>query len=122
MAKNRIQNGKRISVTLGATITSGTPLRIGDMLGVALKDGVSGDVVEFAISEVYDLPVLSTDTIVQGDKMTFDASAEGGTVTNGAPVAASGDVADFGIAWEAHAAGAGNVACLLVPGEGTGTV
>jgi len=116
MAKNRVQNGDRITVTLTGTVASGDPIRIGDMLGVCLTDGVSGDDIACAVSQVHNLPKLSTETYTQGDVLHFDASAEGGTVTAVTLTPASGDVADFGIAWEASSAGAGNIAVKLVNG------
>ena len=120
MAKNRVQNGRRITADPGATVSSGDVVVIGDLVCVALVDGVAGTPIEFAVSEVYDLPKAVATAFAQGVGVSWDASA--GEVV-AAPIAmpAAGDVQNFGIAWEAAINGNATVAIHLTPGTGATT-
>lgn len=72
MAKNFIQPGKVLDVTLAATITSGSGLLVGKRLGVALGDGASGDTISVQVEGVFNLPKLGTDVVAQGDVLYWD--------------------------------------------------
>ncbi len=120
MAKNRVQNGRRISADPGATVSSGDVAVIGNLVGIWLVDGVSGTEIEAAISEVYNLPKVDAAVIAQGERVIFDLSA--GEVDDENATPAAGDVSNFGVAWEAKGATTGeNIAVLLTPGTGTVT-
>ncbi len=120
MATNRVQNGRRIDVTLGGTVSSGDAIIVGNMVGVCTVDGVSGDVIAVAISEVYNLPKLDAAVIAQGEAVAFDVSAQEVDDENITP--ASGDIETFGVAWEAKGATTSElIAVLLTPGTGTVT-
>jgi predicted RecA/RadA family phage recombinase len=123
MATNRVQNGRRIDVTLGGTVSSGDPIVVGNMVGVCLVDGVSGDVIAVAIMEVYNLPKLDAAVIVQGESVAFDVSAgANGEVDDENITPGAGDVSNFGIAFEGKGATTGEtIAVLLTPGTGTVT-
>jgi predicted RecA/RadA family phage recombinase len=72
MAKNYIQPGEVLDVTLSATITSGSGLLVSKRLGVALTDGASGDTIAVQVKGVFNLPKLSTDVVAQGDLLYWD--------------------------------------------------
>jgi len=120
--RNLVSDGKRINVTLAATIVSGGGLQIGDMLGVASVDGVNGDNIAFAIRQTYELPKATADVIAAGDVVNWDASGNGGLgeITSAA-TAAAGDVTACGVAMEAAAGGVLLIAVQLTPGTGTGS-
>jgi predicted RecA/RadA family phage recombinase len=78
MATNRRQNGRRITADPGGTVASGDVVVIGDMVCVALVDGVSGTEMEFAVSEVYALPKLDAAVIAAGESVAWET--KGATV------------------------------------------
>ncbi len=120
MATNRVQNGRRIDVTLSGTVLTGAVIIVGNMVGIALVSGVSGDVISVAIGEVYNLPKKDGAVIAQGERVGWDVST--GDVDDAAATPAAGDVSAFGVAWEGKGATTGeNIAVLLTPGVGTVT-
>jgi predicted RecA/RadA family phage recombinase len=116
--RNKVQDGKSINVTLAAAITSGDPLGISDMVGVASVDGEIGDNIAFRTEGVFRCPKLTTDVVVQGDTLNWDASA--GEFILGA-TAAAGDVTAAGVAWEDAGNGVTEVAVKLNAVGGTGS-
>lgn len=74
MARTHVQPGNIIEVTLAATFASGELIQVGDLAGVALNSGGSGDAISVAIDEVYTVAKLSTDDIAQGDTVYLDAA------------------------------------------------
>ena len=118
---NRVQNGRRIDVLLGGTVASGDAIIVGSMVGICAVDGVSGDVIAVAISEVYNLPKADAAVIAQGEKVVYDLSTTSVEDAAFAPGAA-GDVVSFGTAWEAKGVTVGeDIAVLLTPGTGVVT-
>ena len=108
MAKNRVQNGKRLTHDPGATVVSGQPFVIGTLLGIALVNGVSGTEMEFAIDEVYNIPKLDAAVIAVGDAVDFDSSAGvDGEIDDNGMTPASGDLQNCGVAWETKGATTG---------------
>jgi len=94
--KNYISNGKEIEITLGADIVSGAPLLIGDILGVAVKDGANGDTgFPMAIEGVFTLPKTTSDTFDPGQILFWDDSGKKLTETasTNKPVAISMETA-----------------------------
>ena len=73
MAKNQIQEGKRINFTAGAAVLSGDLLIIGELAAVALTDVASGAKGNAAVDGVWELPKKATGVINQGDKVYWDA-------------------------------------------------
>lgn len=118
MANNRVQNGKRVDITLAAAATAGVPFSANDMLVVPMVSGEIGDVVACAVSEVYRIAKLTTGVFAIGDKLNWDDSASELTVV---ATAAAGDVTGCGIAWEAAGNGTTDVAVLLTPNVGVGS-
>ena len=115
MATNRVQRGDILTFTAVAALSSGDAVVIGDLVGVALTDAAIGEQVEVAIEEVYNLPKADADTINIGERVHYDVSA--GEVIAFGTATASGDVEDFGIAFESKGATTGEtIAVKLVPG------
>jgi predicted RecA/RadA family phage recombinase len=108
MAKNYIQPGEVLDVTLGATITSGSGLLVSKRVGVALADGVSGDTIAVQVKGVFNLPKLSTDVVAQGDLLYWDntnkrltTTSTSNTLAGYATAAASGTATTVNIALNA---------------------
>lgn len=122
MAKNRNQNGRRITADPGATVVAGQAVRIGTLLCVALTDGVSGTPIEFAVDEVYRLPKLDAAVINQGESVDWDSSAGvNGEIDDNAMTPAAGDLSDCGIAWETKGATTGETILVKLNAAGLAT-
>jgi len=123
MSTSRVQHGRRITADPGATILSGAPVVIGNLVCIALVDGVTGTEMEFAVGEVHNIPKVDAAVIAQGERVIFDVSAGAdGEVDDEIATPAAGDVSNFGVAWEGTGATTGeNIAVLLTAGTGTVT-
>lgn len=124
MSTKRVQNGRRIDVTLAGTVASGDPIVVGNMVGICQVDGVATDVISVAISEVHNLPKADAAVIAQGEACTFDISAgtDGEVEDLAFSPGAAGDISAFGIAWEAKGVTVSEeIAVLLTPGSGVVT-
>lgn len=121
MATNRVQRGDIITVTAGADQTSGQPVVVVNLVGVALNSVLSGEDNEIAIEEVYALPKLDAAVITVGMRVTLDISAGAdGEVDDDAITPASGDILNFGVATEAKGATTSEtINVKLTPGVGT---
>ncbi len=112
------QHGDRVRFTLTGTQVSGDPLVVGTgLLGIAMEDGVSTDVIDCAVEGVYEIPKASAAVIARGEQVLFDVSAD--NVDDDAATPAAGDFL-CGYAWEA--AGAGVLVCLVKINRGAPTV
>lgn len=107
MATNFVQDGKRMTVTLGATLATGAGLLVGLTFGVVLSGGGSGDITELGIEGVWTLPKLSTDDVAQGVLLYWDDTNKRLTVT------ASGNTL-VAKAWEAAGNGVTKVKAKLL--------
>ena len=118
MSSKRVQRGQIISYTAGGAIAVDAVVVIGNLVGVALTAAAaSGDVIEVAIAEVYNLPKLDAAVIAKGERVAWDVSA--GAVDDSSITPAAGDVTTFGVAWEAKGATTSeDIAVLLTPGTG----
>ena len=119
MANNYVTDGDVIDYTAGANITSGSVVKIGQILGVALVDIANGATGSVAIEGVFTAPKVSGAVIAKGESLTWDVSA--GAFDDNAATPATGDVTGApAVAFEA----AGNgVTSLKVKFTGTpGTV
>ena len=119
MANNYVTDGDVIDYTAGANITSGSVVKIGQILGVALVDIANGATGSVAIEGVFTVPKVSGAVIAKGESLTWDASAA--AFDDNAATPATGDVTGApAVAFEA----AGNgVTSLKVKFTGTpGTV
>lgn len=122
MAKNFQQPGEVIDFTnsSGATISAGSVVRIGKILGVALVDIADGATGSVQISGVFVVPKVSGAVIAQGENLTWDASA--GAFDDNAAVPATGDVTGPpAVAWEAAGNGVTSMAVKFTGVPGTVT-
>jgi predicted RecA/RadA family phage recombinase len=113
--KNFVQEGKTITVTAPANVTSGQLVVTGSIVGVAAFDAVSGAEVEVTVEGVFELPKVATDAIAQGDKLYWDSGQAKLTKTAG-----TGSKPMVGVATVAAGNGVATVNCLLMPTAQTG--
>ena len=73
MSTNYIQPGNVLDHTPGSAIASGAVVVMSSLVGVALKAIPSGTTGPVAVSGVFELAKLSTDTIDQGQVVYWDA-------------------------------------------------
>lgn len=76
MATNLRATGSVYDYTAGGTITSGSPVLIGERLGIALISGDTGDVIPVQVEGVFEITKrthASTAAFGQGDKVYWDA-------------------------------------------------
>lgn len=74
--KNFVSDGLVIKHTLDANISSGQGVLMGELFGIAVSDGLSGEEIALCIAGVVELPVASGDTFAIGDMVGFDESAQ----------------------------------------------
>lgn len=97
MAQNFIESGERKDYVLSGTVTTGAIVEIGEMVGVALGSGVSGETIAVALEGVFEV----TKTTGAGTAITLGAklySNGSGAVTTDSNAGAN-KVAGF--AWTA---------------------
>jgi predicted RecA/RadA family phage recombinase len=104
MARTFQQEGDVMTITAGATLTSGQVVRVGNILCVALMDIANGATGQVATKGVFTVPKVSGAVIAQGESLTWDASAA--AFDDNAATPASGDVT-VGAAFAFEAAGNG---------------
>lgn len=90
MAKNFKQEGRVIDVVATAAVVSGQVLKLGNVLGVALKDAAIGESFSLAVEGVFDVPKVSGAVIGQGQSLVWDVSA--GAFDDNLATPATGDV------------------------------
>ncbi len=71
MAQNYISRGEVITLTAGATYTSGTPYRISNFNGVSLLSVTSGETMSFQLEGVFEFTLASVSV---GDPIYIDGS------------------------------------------------
>ena len=71
MAQNYISRGEVITLTAGASYTSGSPYRINDFNGVALLTVESGDLLSFQLEGIFELTLAS---VSAGDPIYIDSN------------------------------------------------
>jgi predicted RecA/RadA family phage recombinase len=104
--KNFIQPGEVISHAHTAIVTSGTPVKIGLLLGIASKDYAANEAGEYAISGVFEVAKLSTDVVAIGVQLYWDDGNSRLTTTASTHILA-------GRAFKAAGNGAATVQILL---------
>lgn len=104
--KNYVEDGQTISIinTGGTTITSGSPVAIGDLLAIAVTDIPAGATGTGIASGVVTLPKLAADNIPQGKSVYIKGGVVQLDATGATPA---------GKAWEAAAANSTTVAVRL---------
>ncbi|MFE3837914.1 DUF2190 family protein [Pseudogemmobacter sonorensis] len=78
--KNYVQPGNTVTFTASGTVTSGQPVTMGSLFGVAVTDATNGQSFEATLAGVFDLP-KATGAVTAGAKVYFDAS-EGKVTTD----------------------------------------
>jgi len=73
--KNYVQEGKTITVTAPAAVTSGQFITVGAIRGVAAFDAAQGEPLELATEGVFALPKLAADNIAAGDLLYWTGTA-----------------------------------------------
>lgn len=123
MAKNFVARGDVVDFIAAGDITSGQIVVMGHTLGVALKDGVSGDTVPVAIEGVFEVPKVSAAVFVVGEKLVFDISAASGAgeFDDSSATPAAGDITGGAIAMRAGANTETSCLVKLTPGNATKT-
>lgn len=98
--RNLIQPGATVSFIASGTVTSGQPVTMGSLFGVAVTDATNGQSFEATLAGVFDLPKAAGE-VTAGAKVYFDASAgevttdddEGANVLIGAAIEGAGSAA-----------------------------
>jgi len=73
--KNYVQEGKILTVTAPAAVTSGQYVTVGSIRGVAAYDAAQGEPVEVATEGVFTLPKVAAEGIAVGDLLFWNGSA-----------------------------------------------
>lgn len=81
--KNYVEVGESIQFTAAAATASGSPVLIGDVLGVAVTDVANGAVGVANLEGVYTLAKVPADVIAQGVILYWNAAASQVTTTVG---------------------------------------
>ena len=106
--KNFIQQGLVIDIVLAANIASGAGLLTGQLFGVAVEAGVTGDTIGVQTEGVFDLTYGVAATAAVGDLIYWDDTAK--TVTKTASTNKK-----IGICVKAAASAAATMRVKLVP-------
>jgi predicted RecA/RadA family phage recombinase len=98
--KNFVQEGKTITVTAPANVTSGQYVTVGAIRGVAAYSAASGEAVELVTEGVFTLPKVSADNILAGDVLYWSGTACTKTAGTGSKplVGVAVKAADSGVA------------------------
>lgn len=113
MATNYVSEGSVIDYVAGATIAAGDVVQFGDIVGIALVAGVSGDIIAVATKGIFTVPKTTGTAWVQGDAIDWDDGA--GEFHKGV-TPATGDVVSCGIAPVLAASGAATAQLKLLGG------
>lgn len=73
MAKNYVQPGDELTLTAPRDLSSGDPVLVGNLFGVALADATSGTDVDVAVEGVFDI-AKAAGALSQGDLVYYDAT------------------------------------------------
>jgi predicted RecA/RadA family phage recombinase len=122
MARNYVQDGNVIQWTngTGAAVASGQMVKVGNMLGVALVAIANGAAGSVSLDGVWSgIPKVSGAVFVQGEKLIWDVSANGGlgAFDDSAATPAAGDVTGGAVAWVAGTDGQTTCTVKLTPGN-----
>jgi predicted RecA/RadA family phage recombinase len=84
MAKNYVQDGAVMPVTLGGTKAAGDLVMVEDTAAVLLQGGASSDVVQGQIEGVFTLPKATPLVVAQGAILYWNGTALTNTSNSGA--------------------------------------
>lgn len=120
MAKTFLQPGEYLTVTAPAGgVSSGDPVLIGSLFGIALTDAAAGASVELATTGVWSVPKVSAQAWSAGAAIYFDDSAGKATTVStdntfiGIATAAAANPTSTGTVKLVHAAGTAAVATVV---------
>jgi predicted RecA/RadA family phage recombinase len=122
MSRNYESDGNVIQWTnnTGGAVPAGRLIKLGNMLGVVLVTLAIGETGSVAVEGVFSgVPKVSAAVFVQGEKLIFDVSANGGlgAFDDSLATPAAGDVTGGAIAWVAGANGETVCTIKLSPGN-----
>lgn len=72
--KNFVQEGKVLEHVLAADVLSGAPVVLAAGIGIATKDGLTGETVALAMEGVVKLPKKAATAMAFGAKVAWDAT------------------------------------------------
>lgn len=123
MTAKQYARGDVLDYVAGGAITNGQVVVMGHALGVALKSGVSGEIIPVAIEGVFELPKVPGAVFVQGEKLIFDVSAASGAgeFDDSLATPATGDITGGAIAMRAGLNTEPTCLVKLTPGNATKT-
>lgn len=75
MAKNYVESGNTMDVTLSVEVKSGDPIIVGNQVVIALVDGASGENITAKTVGVWSLPKVAGE-IVQGAQVYLDTDGK----------------------------------------------
>jgi predicted RecA/RadA family phage recombinase len=121
MARTKVQDNAIFNWTntSGGTVTSGSPVRIGHMIGIALvtiANGAAG-AVDCTPGSVWTVPKVSAAVFIAGEKLLWDASAA--AFDDAAATGGSGDIMGAVCAFEPGGNGETTCKVVLTPGNTT---
>lgn len=120
MSINQVQrDGKIMDYVCSGTVANGAVVDMLHCIGVALKAGVSGDIIPVAVEGVFELPKVSAATFVQGEKLLWDDSAN--AFDDSAATPASGDIMGGVVAFRQGLNAELTCIVKLTPGNATRT-
>lgn len=82
MATNYVQPGKVITLTAPATQTSGSVVKVGSLVGIAMAAAASGAEVEVCVEGVFTVDKATGSAWTEGEKIYWDAAASKFTDTS----------------------------------------
>lgn len=71
---NKICEGEVFNVLLSGTVAAGEVVEMGDLIGVAVSGGVSGDTIAVNTEGVYEVAKRTGESFTQGQKIYWDKS------------------------------------------------
>lgn len=117
MTDKFVQRGDVVNRTLAGTVAAGDVVAMRGTIGIALKGGVSGDVIPVAIEGCFTVPKASGAVWAQGEKLLWDTSA--GNFDDDAATPAAGDIMGAVVAMAAGQNGETTAVVKLTPGNTT---
>jgi predicted RecA/RadA family phage recombinase len=117
MTTKYVQEGNVISYTLSGTVLAGAVVVLKHNIGIALKSGVSGDVIPVAIEGCFTVPKVSAAVWVAGEKLIYDVSAS--EFDDSAATPAAGDITGGVMAMAVGSASETTAVVKLTPGNNT---
>ena len=84
--QNKIQDGRVLDITLAADVKGGDVVALGNICGVAVTDGTTGQTIAVEVEGVFDLPAVSGTAFIVGDALYWNGTAATKTATGNPPL------------------------------------